>query len=135
MVSLILVQRYLKQFQVEDTVIEKLDDGYYSVKLNLPMEKYEWNLNIRFRERGLYIFFFTKFVQYPSEMSACKSLLERLMRLNNEIIMTKFSLNDCHEIIASVELPAEHLDYYEFQAAIYRLMSDCDGFLDEITNM
>src|SRR5262245_11226625 len=64
--------------------------------------------------------FFTivPFVRAPEDTAATHRLHRQLLRLNREINMAKFAIDDEGDVVLTVELPTENLDASEFRDAI-----------------
>jgi hypothetical protein len=58
------------------------------------------------------------FVLAPQEATSQRKLYRRLLKLNHEMNMAKFTVDDDGDVILTVELPTESLDYGEFSDAL-----------------
>src|SRR5437867_11217831 len=63
--------------------------------------------------------FFTivPFVVAPKNEASALGLYRRLLKLNREINMAKFAIDDDADVVLTVELPTENLDEGEFKDA------------------
>jgi hypothetical protein len=58
------------------------------------------------------------FVIAPADQECERKLFRHLLRLNQEINMAKFTVDSDGDVILTVELPSENLDYSEFSDAM-----------------
>jgi len=69
-----------------------------------------------------WIFFsISPFVVAPQDPECERKLHRHLLRLNHEINMAKFTIDQDGDVILTVELPVESLDYSEFADALNAL--------------
>jgi hypothetical protein len=62
-------------------------------------------------------------------------LHRRLLELNREINMAKFALDDDDDVVLTVELPVETLDFSEFKDALDALSFYADRYYLEVLNL
>ncbi len=75
------------------------------------------------------------FIVGPKD-SQCKQKLHwHLLRLNREINMAKFALDQDDDVLLTVELPSENLDYSEFSDALGALCYYADDTYLEMLNI
>ena len=72
------------------------------------------------------------FVQAPGEAACEHKLNGHLLRLCQQINMAKFSIDTDGDVILSVELPREHLDYSEFSDALGALSYYADQHYETV---
>lgn len=92
-----------------------------------------FNIFVHLTENWLY-FTITPFVNAPADQ-ACEATLHRfLLRLNHAINMAKFSLDSDGDVVLTVELPTENLDYSEFADGLNALSFYADAHYLEVLN-
>ena len=81
--------------------------------------------------------FFTiaPFVVAPKDKACTHRLNWHLLRLNRDINMAKFCLDADGDVVLTVELPTENLDYSEFSDALGALSHYADNYYLEILNL
>lgn len=70
------------------------------------------------REGGWAHFAIVPFLRSPEEEERAHQLYTRLMQLNQQILMAKFSIDDDLDVVLSVEYPTAELDDNEFEDAL-----------------
>jgi hypothetical protein len=75
------------------------------------------------------------FVVAPKDESCSSRLNRHLLRLNRDINMAKFCLDSDGDIVLTVEMPTENLDYSEFSDALGALSHYADDTYVEILNL
>jgi hypothetical protein len=74
---------------------------------------------IAVRLAGNWVYFsISPFVIAPQDPECERKLYKRLLRLNHEINLAKFTVDRDGDVILTVELPSENLDYGEFSDAL-----------------
>ncbi|MBN1579742.1 MAG: YbjN domain-containing protein [Anaerolineae bacterium] len=63
-------------------------------------------------------FSISPFVVAPQDPECERRLYKHLLHLNHEINMAKFTIDQDGDVILTVELPSENLDYSEFSGAL-----------------
>jgi hypothetical protein len=58
------------------------------------------------------------FVVAPQEATSQRKMYRHLLKLNHEMNMAKFTVDDDGDVILTVELPTESFDYSEFSDAL-----------------
>ena len=77
------------------------------------------SFRILVRIAGEWVYFsIAPFVVAPQDPECERKLYKRLLRLNQEINMAKFTVDGDGDVILTVELPSENLDYSEFSDAL-----------------
>lgn len=74
---------------------------------------------IHVRIAGEWVYFtIAPFVVTPANAECEGKLHKHLLRLNHEMNMAKFTVDDDGDVMLTVELPSENLDYSEFSDAL-----------------
>ncbi len=93
-----------------------------------------FNVFVHLTENWIY-FTISPFVN-GSQDPECEHKLHRyLLRLNHAINMAKFSLDSDGDVVLTVELPTENLDYSEFADGLNALSFYADAHYLEILNV
>ena len=71
----------------------------------------------------------------PKDEECVRKLHWHLLRLNRDINMAKFCLDSDGDVVLTVELPTENLDYSEFSDALGALSHYADDTYLEILNL
>ena len=71
----------------------------------------------------------------PRDAKKAARLYQRLLELNHEILMVRFSIDDDLDVILSVEHPSADLDASELEAALDLLAHYIDAHGDEIDSL
>lgn len=87
---------------------------------------------VRLDPAGYVCFAIVPFVKSPEEKAASAKLYDRLLELNQSLLMAKFSIDDDLDVVLSVEYPSEHLDRSEFDDALDVLSYYADRHYDEL---
>ena len=90
---------------------------------------------IRLDPEGYLTFAIVPFLKSPLEEDHALSLYERLLELNQVLLMAKFSIDDDLDIVLSVEYPSHHLDKSEFTDALNVLSYYADNHYDELLEL
>ena len=75
------------------------------------------------------------FARLPDDERAAVGLMKRLLQLNREINMAKFSVDEDGDVVLSVEYRLEHLDPSEVRDAVDVLSFYADKHFGEIDRM
>jgi hypothetical protein len=89
---------------------------------------------VKVTEHWVY-FTIAPFVVAPSDEECTRRLNWHLLRLNRDINMAKFCLDGDGDVVLTVELPTESLDYSEFSDALGALSHYADDTYLEILNL
>jgi hypothetical protein len=77
------------------------------------------SFTIHIRISGDWVYFsIAPFVVSPQDVECERKLYKRLLTLNHEMNMAKFTVDSDGDVILTVELPIENLDYSEFSDAL-----------------
>jgi hypothetical protein len=81
--------------------------------------------------------FFTivPFVVAPKNEASALGLYRHLLKLNREINMAKFAIDDDADVVLTVELPTENLDEGEFKDALDALSYYADRHYLDVLNL
>jgi hypothetical protein len=81
--------------------------------------------------------FFTivPFVVAPKSEASALALYRHLLRLNREINMAKFAIDDDADVVLTVELPTENIDESEFKDALDALSYYADKHYLDVLNL
>ncbi len=73
---------------------------------------------VRVDRNGYITFAIVPFLKSPKSSERAKGLYRRLLELNQDLLMAKFSIDDDLDVVLSVEYPIRELDQSEFDDAI-----------------
>jgi putative sensory transduction regulator len=94
---------------------QKIDDAYFRTVFRGDVSSFV----IHVRIAGDWVYFsVAPFVVTPQDTECERKLYGHLLKLNHEINMAKFTVDSDGDIVLTVELPGEHLDYSEFSDAL-----------------
>ncbi len=89
---------------------------------------------VRLTENWIF-FTIVPFVVGPKSDQAALGLYRHLLKLNREINMAKFAIDDDLDVVLTVELPTEHLDEGEFKDALDALSYYADKHYLGVLNL
>jgi hypothetical protein len=89
---------------------------------------------VRLTENWVF-FIISPFVLPPKSKSAAAELYRRLLRLNQDMTLAKFALDNDEDIVLTVEFPTESIDYSEFKDALDVLSYYADRHYLEVLNL
>jgi hypothetical protein len=69
-------------------------------------------------EGGWALFAIVPYLRSPEDETGAKALYERLLQLNQQLMMAKFSIDDDLDVVLSVEYPTAELDDNEWKDAL-----------------
>ncbi|MEM1417635.1 MAG: YbjN domain-containing protein [Myxococcota bacterium] len=87
------------------------------------------------RETRWLTFAVVPFVRSPENEVACRALYDRLLQLNQVVMMAKFSIDDDLDVVLSVDYPIEQLDESEFVDAMNALAYYADAHHGELLDL
>ena len=93
-----------------------------------------FNVFVHLTENWIY-FTISPFVNAPQDPECEQKLYRYLLRLNHAINMAKFSLDSDGDVVLTVELPTENLDYSEFADGLNALSFYADAHYLEVLNV
>src|SRR5260370_35866288 len=80
-------------------------------------------------------FIIAPFVLPAKKESSAAALYRRLLRLNQDMTLAKFALDNDEDVVLTVEFPTESIDYSEFKAALDLLSYYADRHYLEVLNL
>jgi hypothetical protein len=87
---------------------------------------------VRIDPAGYLVFAIVPFLKSPEEQAKSEKLYDRLLRLNQSLIMAKFSIDDDLDVVLSVEYPTTTLDKSELDDALDSLSYYADRYHPEL---
>jgi len=87
---------------------------------------------VRLDPAGYVCFAIVPFIKSPEAQDKSGKLYQRLLELNQTLLMAKFSIDDDLDVVLSVEYPSEELDRSEFDDALDVLSYYADRHYDEL---
>ncbi len=87
---------------------------------------------VRVDPAGYVVFAVVPFLKSPEESARAGPLYRRMLELNQQILMAKFSIDDDLDVVLSVEYPSAELDRSEFDDALDVLSYYADRHYDEL---
>jgi len=93
-----------------------------------------FNIFVHLTENWI-IFSIAPFINAPDDSTCRRRLSDHLLHVNYIINMAKFSLDDDGDVVLTVELPTENLDYSEFADGLNALSYYADAHYLEILNV
>jgi hypothetical protein len=89
---------------------------------------------VRLTENWIF-FTIVPFVVAPKLEATALALYRHLLKLNREINMAKFAIDDDADVVLTVELPTENLDESEFKDALDALSYYADKHYLDVLNL
>ena len=90
---------------------------------------------VRVDPAGFVIFAVVPVVKSPEDPERAAALYDRLLELNQSLLMAKFSIDDDLDVVLSVEYPTEDLDPTEFRDAVDALVHYADRHHQELLGL
>lgn len=90
---------------------------------------------VRIDPAGYVCFAIVPFLKTPEEQGSSAKLYDRLLQLNQSLLMAKFSIDDDLDVVLSVEYPYHELDRSEFDDALDVLSYYADRHYDELRGL
>lgn len=87
---------------------------------------------VRLDPAGYVCFAIVPYLRSPEAPERSARLYDRLLELNQSLLMAKFSIDDDLDVVLSVEYPSEELDRSEFDDALDVLAYYADRHYDEL---
>ena len=125
------VEQFFDQHELPYTRAE--DDTLWYAEIAVGGEQFEFFVNLD-EEEGWIYFTINPFVPSP-DPECLDNLCRHLVRLNYDVTMAKFVIDDEDDVALMVELPAEDLAYSHFAAAIAALSKAAGENYDELSNL
>ena len=119
--------------QLEKPFTHEKDDSLWYAEITAGEESFEFFVNLDAKEGWIY---FTINPFAPTPATKCLGNLSRhLVRLNYDVTLVKFVLDDEGDIALTVELPTEDFTYAHFTTAIAALVQAASENYDEVSNL
>ncbi|OQY24083.1 MAG: hypothetical protein B6I34_03910 [Anaerolineaceae bacterium 4572_32.1] len=123
------IKEFFEQHEMPYTQTE--DDTLWYAEIAARENKFEFFVNLD----GEWIYFtINPFVPTP-EPDCLDNLCRHLARLNYNLTMSKFVIDDDGDVALTVELPVEGFVYAHFAAAIAALSTAADESYDELLTL
>jgi hypothetical protein len=101
---------------------------FHGTRLNLPFF-------VRLDRNGYITFAIVPFLKSPESTPKAAQLYRRLLELNQDLILAKFSIDDDLDVVLSVEYPTRELDKSEFDDALDAMSYYADRYYDELRQL
>jgi hypothetical protein len=88
---------------------------------------------VRASDDGFLTFAIVPFLRSPTDSERAARLYERLLELNHELLMAKFSIDDDLDVVLSVEYPTRELDPSEIDDALDAVTFYADRHFEELS--
>jgi len=75
------------------------------------------------------------YARVPADPSCADALMDRLLHMNKEMNLAKFSVDDDGDVVLSVEWPIAHLDPSELRDALDVLTYYADQYWQEVSKL
>ena len=75
------------------------------------------------------------YARLPADEPRASKLMDRLLHLNRELLMAKFSVDDDGDVVLSVEYPVAELDESEVRDALDALSHYADKHWEEVSSL
>jgi hypothetical protein len=125
------IEEFFDQHKMPYTRTE--DDTLWYAEIEASGEQSEFFVNLD-QEEGWIYFTINPFVPTP-DPECLDNLSRHLVRLNYDVTMVKFVLDDEDDVALTVELPAQGLTHAHFAAAIDALSRAAGENYDEVFNL
>lgn len=90
---------------------------------------------VRIDPAGYLLFAIVPFLKSPEDQKKSSALYDRLLKLNQSLIMAKFSIDDDLDVVLSVEYPTTTLDKSELDDALDSLSYYADRYYPELREL
>ncbi len=110
------------------------DPGTHTWLTGFRGDTSNFNVLVHLTDDWLY-FIVSPFVNAPRDEACERSLYLHLLRVNHAINMAKFSVDSDGDVVLTVELPTENLDYSEFADGINALSYYADQHYMDVLNL
>jgi len=125
------IEGFFEQHNTPYTRVE--DDTLWYAEMAAGEESFEFFVNLD-EEEGWVYFTINPFVPTP-DLDCLDHLSRHLVRLNYDVTMAKFVIDDEGDVALTVELPIEDLVYAHFAAAVAALSNAAGESYDEVLNL
>jgi hypothetical protein len=130
-----LTPQHIEQFfdQHKTSYTRAEDDTLWYAEMAAGGEQFEFFVNLD-EEEGWVYFTINPFVPTP-DPGCLDNLSYHLARLNYDVTMAKFVLDDEGDVAITAELPVEGFVYAHFAAAVAALSNAAGESYDEVLNL
>jgi hypothetical protein len=90
---------------------------------------------VRLDPAGFVCFAIVPFLRTPEDQGRAAALYRRLLELNQQLLMAKFSIDDDFDVVLSVEYPSSDMDKSEFADALDVLSYYADQHFPELRDL
>jgi hypothetical protein len=90
---------------------------------------------VRIDRNGYITFAIVPFLKSPENAPKAAQLYRRLLELNQDLLMAKFSIDDDLDVVLSVEYPTRELDKSEFDDALDVMSYYADRHYEELRQL
>jgi hypothetical protein len=125
------IEAFFEQHEIPCSRAE--DDTLWYAEVAAGEESFEFFVNLD-EEEGWVYFTINPFVPTP-DPDCLDHLSRHLARLNYDVTMAKFVIDDEGDVALTVELPAEGFVYTHFAAAVAALSNAAGDSFDEMLNL
>lgn len=123
-----------------DTVEQLLNEGGHAFTRLTPGtwrghfqgQRKRFPFLVRLDGEGYLNFAIVPYLASPEDADITAALYDRLLQLNQVLLMAKFSIDDDLDVVLSVEWPTDHLDRSEFRDCLNVLAYYADEHFDEL---
>src|SRR5438045_1315093 len=125
-------QRVEQLLALDGWPFERVDD--HTWRSGFRGEVNSFRFFVRLTDNWIF-FTIVPFVVAPRTEVAALGLYRQLLKLNREINMAKFAIDDDADVVLTVELPTENLDEGEFKDALDALSYYADRHYLDVLNL
>lgn len=125
------VEGFFDQYELPYSRAE--DDTLWYAEIDAAGEQFEFFLGLDDEDEWVY-FTINPFVPTP-DPGCLDNLSRHLARLNYDVMMAKFVIDDEGDLALTVELPTEGFVYAHFEAALTALSDAAGESYDEVLNL
>ena len=118
--------------RADNRPFERIDAGTW--RSSFHAESKSFRFFVRLTESWIF-FTIVPFISAPKNPAAAHRLHARLLKLNRDINMAKFALDEDGDVVLTVELPTENLDASEFRDAMDALSFYADRHYVEVARI
>lgn len=126
------IKDFFEQRKMPYTSAEE-DDTLWYAEIVTGEEQFEFFVNLDEEEGWVYLTI-NPFVPTP-DPDCLDNLSRHLARLNYDVTMAKFVIDDEGDVAVTVELPAEGFTYTHFATAMAALSNAASNNYDEVLNL
>lgn len=123
------IEEFLRR---DEWPFERIDD--HTWRSGFRGETNSFRFFVRLAEDWVF-FTIVPFVVAPRSSACERPLFRHLLRLNREVTLAKFALDDDDDVVLSVELPRHNLDFSEFKDGLDALSYYADKHYLEVLRL